>query len=102
MASNLGPILDFEKPVLELEQQIEELKQFAVEKGIDMAEQVTALENKAQTLRVEIYANLTTWQRVQIVRHPKRPTCLDYIGRVFHDFVELHGDRLYGDDPALV
>jgi acetyl-CoA carboxylase carboxyl transferase subunit alpha len=102
MASNLGPILDFEKPVLELERQIEELKQFSAEKGIDMAEQVTALENKAQALRVEIYANLTTWQRVQIVRHPKRPTCLDYIGRVFRDFVELHGDRLYGDDPALV
>jgi acetyl-CoA carboxylase carboxyl transferase subunit alpha len=102
MASNPGPILDFEKPVLDLERQIEELKQFSMEKGIDMAEQVTALENKAQTLRSEIYANLTTWQRVQIVRHPKRPTCLDYIGRVFHDFVELHGDRLYGDDPAMV
>jgi acetyl-CoA carboxylase carboxyl transferase subunit alpha len=102
MASNQGPIFDFEKPVLELERQIEELKQFATDKEIDMAEQVTALEKKAQALRDETYANLSTWQRVQIIRHPRRPTCLDYIGRIFSDFVELHGDRLYGDDPALV
>jgi acetyl-CoA carboxylase carboxyl transferase subunit alpha len=102
MASNPGPIFDFEKPVLELERQIEELKQFATDRGIDMAEQVAALEKKAQALRDVTYANLSTWQRVQIVRHPRRPTCLDYIGMIFSDFVELHGDRLYGDDPAMV
>jgi acetyl-CoA carboxylase carboxyl transferase subunit alpha len=102
MASNFGPILDFEKPVLELERQIEELKQFSTEKGIDMAEQIAALESKAQAVRKEVYANLTTWQRVQIVRHPKRPTCLDYIGMIFRDFLELHGDRVFGDDPALI
>lgn len=102
MASNLGPILDFEKPVLELEKQIEELKRFSAQKGIDMAEQIAVLETKAENLKTEIFTNLTVWQRIQIARHPKRPTCLDYIGMVFNGFVELHGDRLYRDDPAMV
>ncbi|HYH04745.1 MAG TPA: acetyl-CoA carboxylase carboxyltransferase subunit alpha [Bacillota bacterium] len=102
MASNLGPVLDFEKPVLELEKQIEELKQFSAQKGIDMAEQIAALETKAENLKTEIFNNLTTWQRIQIARHPKRPTCLDYIGMVFNGFVELHGDRLFREDPAMV
>lgn len=102
MASNLGPVLDFEKPVLELEKQIEELKQFSAQKGLDMAEQISALEKKSETLKIEIFKNLTTWQRIQIARHPKRPTCLDYIGMVFNGFVELHGDRLFREDPALI
>ena len=102
MASNLGPVLDFEKPVLELEKQIAEIKQFSQEKEIDMAEQIMALEEKANSLRHEVFKNLTSWQRVQIIRHPKRPTCLDYIGMIFNDFIELHGDRAYRDDPAMV
>lgn len=102
MASNIGPVLEFEKPVVDLERQIEELKEFSKQKGIDMAEQITALEIKAESLRLEIYKNLTTWQRIQIVRHPKRPTCLDYIGMIFDNFIELHGDRCYRDDPAMV
>ena len=102
MGSNLGPVLEFEKPILELEKQIEEIKQFSQEKGIDMAKQIALLEEKAQSLRNEIFQNLSTWQRIQILRHPKRPTCLDYIGMIFNSFIELHGDRSYRDDPALV
>jgi acetyl-CoA carboxylase carboxyl transferase subunit alpha len=102
MASNIGSVLEFEKPVLELEKQIEELKQFSAQKGIDMAEQILALESKAQLLKDEIFSNLSTWQRIQIARHPKRPTCLDYIGMVFRNFIELHGDRQFRDDPAMV
>jgi acetyl-CoA carboxylase carboxyl transferase subunit alpha len=102
MASNIGSVLEFEKPVLELEKQIEELKQFSAQKGIDMAEQILALENKAKLLKTEIFSNLSTWQRIQIARHPKRPTCLDYIGMIFRNFIELHGDRQFRDDPAMV
>lgn len=102
MGSNIGPIFEFEKPVVELEKQIEEIRRFSQEKKIDMTTQLAAMEQKAESLRLEIYSNLTPWQRIQIVRHPKRPTFLDYIGRIFKDFVELHGDRLYRDDPAMV
>lgn len=102
MGSNFGPIFEFEKPVIELEKQIDEIKRFSQEKKIDMTTQIAAMEQKAETLRVEVYSNLTPWQRIQIVRHPKRPTFLDYIGMIFKDFIELHGDRLYRDDPAMV
>ena len=91
MAVNQGPVLEFEKPVIELEKQIEELKQFSHEKRIDMEEQIKALEEKAESLKQEIYQNLTPLQRMQIVRHSKRPTCLDYMGMIFKDFIELHG-----------
>ncbi|MGE5605497.1 MAG: acetyl-CoA carboxylase carboxyltransferase subunit alpha [Bacteroidota bacterium] len=102
MGSNIGPIFEFEKPVIELEKQIDEIRRFSQEKKIDMTAQIAAMEQKAEALRVEVYSNLTPWQRIQIVRHPKRPTFLDYIGMIFKDFVELHGDRLYRDDPAMV
>ncbi len=102
MATNIGLVLDFEKPVLELEKQIEELKQFSQEKGIDMADQIAALEEKANNLRWNIFKNLTPWQRILIARHAKRPTFLDYVGMITTDFIELHGDRLYRDDPSLI
>ncbi len=102
MGSNIGPIFEFEKPVVELEKQIDEIRRFAQEKNIDMTSQITIMEQKAESLRSEVYSNLNSWQRIQIARHPKRPTCLDYIGIIFKDFVELHGDRLYRDDPAMV
>lgn len=102
MAINQGPILEFEKPVLELEKQIEEIKQFSREKGIDMEEQILALDLKANSLRTEIYKNLSPLQRMQIARHPKRPTFLDYVGMICTDFIELHGDRSFRDDPAMV
>src|SRR3954469_10220333 len=93
--------LDFERPLLELEKQIEELKRVAGERP-DFAKNTRALEEQLATLRIEIYRNLTPMQRVQVARHPRRPYPLDYVNTVFTDFVELHGDRLYRDDPAIV
>jgi len=93
--------LDFEKPLLELEKQIEELKRVSGEKP-DVARNLRPLEEQLATLRVEIYRNLTPMQRVQVARHPRRPYPLDYVNTVFTDFVELHGDRLYRDDPAII
>src|SRR2546430_4585962 len=93
--------LDFERPLLELERQIEELKRVAADKP-DLAKNVRPLEEQLAALRTDIYKNLTAMQRVQVARHPKRPYPLDYVNTVFTDFVELHGDRLYRDDPAIV
>src|SRR6266568_1413441 len=94
--------LDFERPLLELERQIEELKRVAGEGAVDVAKELQPLEQKLSDLRVQIYRNLTPMQRVQVARHPKRPYALDYLRSVFTDFVELHGDRLFRDDPAIV
>src|SRR5258708_4155678 len=93
--------LDFEKPLLELEKQIEELKRVAGE-NVELARNLRPLEQQRATLRLEIYRNLTPMQRVQVARHPRRPYPLDYVNTVFTDFVELHGDRLFRDDPAIV
>src|SRR6267378_839382 len=92
--------LDFERPLLELERQIEELKRVAAESAVDVVKETVALERKLAELREEIYGSLTPMQRVQVARHPKRPYTLDYLRSVFTDFVELHGDRLYRDDRA--
>jgi acetyl-CoA carboxylase carboxyl transferase subunit alpha len=94
--------LDFEKPVLELEQKIQELRESASERGLDAKAELEDLERKADTLRREVYAGLTAYQRVQLARHPRRPFTLDYIQRICTDFTELHGDRHFGDDPAIV
>lgn len=94
--------LPFERPLIELKNKIEELKKFTVEKEIDFTDEIKHLEEKAKRLADEIYSNLTPWQRVQIARHPNRPTTLDYIEHIFDSFLEIHGDRLYGDDPAIV
>src|SRR5213594_4154974 len=94
--------LDFERPLLELERQIEELKRVAGEGAVDVAKELQPLEQKLSELRVQIYRSLTPMQRVQVARHPKRPYTLDYLRSVFSDFVELHGDRLFRDDPAIV
>src|SRR3989449_537034 len=94
--------LDFERPLLELERQIEELKRVAGETAVDVSKEIVPLERKLADLRQEIYRSLTPMQRVQVARHPKRPYTLDYLRTVFTDFVELHGDRLYRDDPAIV
>jgi acetyl-CoA carboxylase carboxyl transferase subunit alpha len=93
--------LDFEKPLLELEKQIEELKRVSGENP-DIAKNIRPLEDQLATLRAEIYRSLTPMQRVQVARHPRRPYPLDYVNTVFTDFVELHGDRLYRDDPAII
>ena len=94
--------LDFEKPVLELEQRIQELKEHATEQRLGAGGELAELERKAEALRREIYSNLTPYQRVQLARHPKRPYALDYIERCFEGFRELHGDRYFADDPAIV
>lgn len=94
--------LEFEKPLRELEQQIEELKTHAAEQGAPVADDVAALERKADAMRREIYAGLTPYQRVQLARHPRRPYPLDYIERCFTEWTELHGDRHFADDPAMV
>jgi acetyl-CoA carboxylase carboxyl transferase subunit alpha len=94
--------LQFEKPLVEMKAKIAELKKFTEEKGIDFSEEIEQLEEKARSLQKQIYGNLTPWQRVQIARHPERPTTLDFIKHVFTDFIELHGDRTFGDDPAIV
>ena len=91
--------LEFEKPVIELEKKIQDL--MAVSPELLQTEIVT-LEKKAEEMREDIFANLTRWQTAQVARHPNRPYTLDYLGRIFTDFTELHGDRLYGDDHAIV
>jgi len=95
-------ILDFEKPLVELEKRIAELKNFANERNLDLSDEIDTLQNRAEKLKREIYFNLTSWQRIQLVRHPQRPTALELIDLVFDDFFELHGDRLFGEDTALV
>jgi len=94
--------LEFEKPVLELEQKIQELREHAHEHGVGAEREIAELEKKAEGMRREIYAQLTRYQRVQIARHPRRPYTLDYINACFSGFDELHGDRHFGDDPAIV
>jgi acetyl-CoA carboxylase carboxyl transferase subunit alpha len=93
--------LDFEKPILELQRRLQDLKSHSDEHEIDFESEVDSMENKIRETRREIYDNLTAWQRVQIARHVQRPFALDYIGRCFTDWVELHGDRAFGDDKAM-
>ena len=94
--------LEFERPIIELEQRTLELKNFSEDKHLDLSSEIENLEKKLQVLKKEIYGSLTPWQRVQIARHPQRPYTLDYINMLMEDFIELHGDRLYGDDKALI
>jgi len=94
--------LDFEKPILELERKIEELKKFTSSENIDLSNEIKKLEDKLDKLKREVFEGLTPWQRVQIARHPKRPYTLDYIGLIMTDFSEIHGDRVFGDDKALI
>lgn len=95
-------ILEFEKPVIELEKRIAELKQFSGSKNIDLTEEIRNLEEKLNSLRKGVYKSLSPWQRIQIARHPQRPYTLDYIRMITENFIELHGDRLFRDDRALI
>jgi acetyl-CoA carboxylase carboxyl transferase subunit alpha len=94
--------LDFERPIIELERKIEELRTFTTDRRINLASEIRKLEEKLTKLKKEIYGNLTPWQRVQIARHPKRPYTLDYINMIMSEFIELHGDREFADDKAIV
>lgn len=96
-------LLDFERPLVELEQKLDEMRAFDAEDlDVDLSAEIRALEARVDELRTSIYRNLTRWQRVQLARHPLRPYTLDYIEAMTDDFVELHGDRAFGDDPAIV
>ena len=95
-------VLEFEKPIVELENKIKELKEVALFHGDEMTDDILKLEKKLESMKKKIYGNLTPWQRVLLARHPERPYTLDYIRMIFKDFVELHGDRAFGDDKAIV
>lgn len=93
---------DFEKPIKELETRIEELRKFAQEKKVNLDKEIESLEEKLKKIKKDIYTHLTPWQKVQMARHSQRPTTLDYINIFIKDFIELHGDRLFRDDLAIV
>ncbi len=97
---NVTP-LDFEQPIVELEKKLDDLKKHLDSQHIDMDPEVKKMTEKIEATRAEIYRNLSAWQRVQISRHTARPFMLDYIARSFTDFIELHGDRLFGDDRSM-
>src|SRR4051812_48536948 len=95
-------LLEFEKPLRELEKQLDALHQQSLENNIDMSAELATIEAKIESTKRDIYTNLTPWQRVQVARHPKRPYALDYVAALCEDFQELHGDRQFNDDRALV
>ncbi|KPF69009.1 acetyl-CoA carboxylase carboxyl transferase subunit alpha [beta proteobacterium AAP99] len=94
--------LDFEAPISELESKIEELRFVQDESAVDISEEISRLQKKSEALTKDIYAKLTPWQVSQVARHPQRPYTLDYIGEIFTDFHELHGDRAFADDKSIV
>mgnify|MGYP001570046598 FL=1 len=95
-------VLEFEKPISLLEKKIKELQELEASGSMDFKTEISALEKRLATLIRETFENLTPWQRVQLSRHPARPYTLDYIAAIFDDFIELHGDRYFGDDGAIV
>ena len=94
--------LEFEKPIIELEKRIKELKSFASTEDIDFSDEIKILEKKAIESKRKTYRNLTAWQIMQIARHPDRPYTMDYINALTKNFIELHGDRLFADDQAII
>jgi acetyl-CoA carboxylase carboxyl transferase subunit alpha len=93
-------VLEFEKPIIELEQKVEEMRRYA--DSLDIADEIRTMEEKILALRKNVFGNLTRWQKVQLARHPDRPYTLDYIAMMTTDFVEMHGDRSFSDDKAIV
>ena len=94
--------MPFEEPLIQLRTKISELKEYTATAEVDLNSEIKSLEDRFSKLEEEIYENMKPWDRVQVARHPERPTTLDYIPLIFNDFIELHGDRLYGDDAAIV
>src|SRR5678809_1320041 len=94
--------LDFEQPIAELEAKIDELKFVSSDAEVNIGEEIARLRAKSRALTNSIFSNLTQWQIAQLARHPQRPYTLDYVGAIFTDFQELHGDRMYSDDHATV
>ncbi len=95
-------VLEFEKPIIELENKIEELKKFTNKEHIDLSDEILKLTTRLERLKKDVFENLTPWQKVQLARHPDRPYTLDYIGMIMGDFIEIHGDRHFSDDKALI
>lgn len=98
----MSKTLGFEEPVVKLREKIDELKEIASSADVDMSDEIETLETRLQQLESKLYSNMEPWDRVQVARHPNRPTTLDYVQELFTDFIELHGDRYYGDDEAIV
>ncbi|HAC15807.1 MAG TPA: acetyl-CoA carboxylase carboxyl transferase subunit alpha, partial [Bacteroidetes bacterium] len=94
--------LDFEKPIIDLENKIHELKEISTGENNLLTPEIQRLEQRLEELRTSIFKNLTRWQRVQLARHPDRPYTLDYVDKFVDHFMELHGDRYFGDDKAIV
>lgn len=94
--------LDFEKPIAELEQKIEQLRHVSSDSAVDISEEIGRLQQKSEALTTNIYAKLTPWQTALVARHPQRPYTFDYVREIFTDFHELHGDRMFKDDQAIV
>lgn len=102
MAQNPVYTLDFERPLQALEDQLANLRRLSEEQKLDVHDEIEAIEKKFAVTQKDIYSKLTAWQRVQLSRHPKRPYALDYVNSIFTNFTELHGDRSFGDDQALI
>jgi len=100
--NRVGGYLDFEQRVVELEQQVEELRKLSMRKGIDYSVEIRRIEKEKIAELKRVYANLTAWQTVQVARHPQRPILTDYLNLMIRDFRELHGDRCFGDDRAII
>lgn len=98
----MSKLMAFEEPVVKLREKIVELKTVAMEADVDMSGEIEKLETRLQELEKSVYANMEPWDRVQVARHAERPTTLDYIAHIFEDFIELHGDRTFKDDAAIV
>lgn len=97
-----GTGLDFERPLIELEKKIDALKKTSESSGIDLSNQIVTLQQELDAQRAKLYSDLTPWQKVQLARHPRRPYMLDLVRMITESFIELHGDRLFGDDKAIV
>lgn len=98
----MSKTLAFEEPIVKLREKIKELEDYTKDNEVDLSEEIDNLKNRLSNLEKEIYTNMEPWDRVQVARHPARPTSLDYISELFDDFIELHGDRNFGDDQAIV
>ena len=102
MAKKDQKSMPFEEPLIQLRKKIVELREYTENAEVDLSSEISSLEARLEKLEIEIYEDMKPWDRVQVARHPNRPTTMDYIPLVFENFIELHGDRLYGDDEAIV
>ncbi|WP_318614231.1 acetyl-CoA carboxylase carboxyltransferase subunit alpha [Sporosarcina sp. YIM B06819] len=98
----MSKTLAFEEPIVRLREKIKELEEFTETNTVDLSEEIGTLKTRLASLEADIYGNMEPWDRVQVARHPERPTTLDYINELFEDFMQLHGDRAFGDDAAIV